>query len=62
MGQLMEERFAGLTARMDFENFAAELAKVFEPCAEVFRKLRVDFAAESLGDSRALACGGDGDL
>jgi 1,4-dihydroxy-2-naphthoyl-CoA synthase len=47
---------------MDFENFAAECAKIFEPCAEVWRKLRIDFAAEALGNGGAFSSGGDCDL
>jgi len=58
----VEERLAGVAARMGFENFAAELAQVFKPCAEVFWKLCVNLAAETLRECGAFAAGGDGDL
>jgi hypothetical protein len=57
MGELMQERFACLTARMQCENFAAELAEILKPFAEVLRELRVDLAAQALGDRGALAGG-----
>ena len=44
------------------EDFAAKLAEILEPGAEVVGQLLVDFAAEALGEGGAFAGGGDGDL
>jgi hypothetical protein len=58
----MEKQSAGLAAGMGDQDFATELAEVFEPWAEIGGELVVDFATKALGYGRALASGGDGDL
>src|SRR5580658_1997418 len=58
----MQEQPARIAARMNLKNLAAELTQMFKPCAEVFRQLRINLAAEALGDGGAFAGGGDGYL
>jgi hypothetical protein len=60
--QLMQQQLARLAAGMRCENFAAQLAEIFKPRAEVFGQLLVDLAAQTLRDGGAFAGGGDGDL
>ena len=62
MGQLVEQELALFAAGMAGENFAAQLAQVGEPGAEILRELLVDFAAETLGEGGAFSGSGDGDL
>ena len=62
VGEFMEQELARFAAGMGGENFAAKLAEVFEPGAEVVGELLVDFAAQALGKGGAFAGGGDGDL
>ena len=62
LGELVKEGLAGLAARMSFQDFAAELAQVLEPWAQVFGQLFVYLAAKSLCDRGAFSGGGDGDL
>jgi hypothetical protein len=62
MGELMKEGFARLAAGMGGEDFAAQGAKRFKPWAQVLRKLLIDFAAQPLGNGRALAGSRDCDL
>src|ERR1035441_5315877 len=61
-GQLMQQFFSRVAARMRFKNFAPEMAQAGKPWAEIARKLLVNFPAQMLSDSRAFAGRGDADL
>jgi hypothetical protein len=58
----MKQKPSLFVARMGGEDFAAKLAEVLKPWAEVRGELLVDFAAQALGNGGAFAGGGDGDL
>jgi hypothetical protein len=58
----VEQEFALFAAGMGGEHFAAELADILKPGAEVVGELLVDFAAKTLGEGGALSGSGDGDL
>jgi hypothetical protein len=58
----MQQSLASLAPGMSCEDFTPELAEILEPGAEVFGKLLVDLAAQSLGDGGAFSAGRDSDL
>jgi hypothetical protein len=58
----MQQQPARLAAGMGCENFAAQLAQILKPRAEVIRQLLVDLSAQLLRDGGTLACGRNGDL
>lgn len=49
----VEQLLAGFVERLQLQDFAAEIAEVFEPGAEVEREGGVEFLAKALGE-----CGG----
>jgi hypothetical protein len=62
LGELVQEETAGLVERLGGDDFAAEIAEVSEPFAEVKRELFVQLLAELLGQRGRVSCGRDGDL
>ena len=53
----MQQQLACLGARMESENFAAQLPEVFEPRAQIVVKLCIDLAAQTLRNGRAFTAG-----
>ncbi len=61
-GEGVEELLAGFVEGLKLEDFAAEVAELGEPGAEVEREGGVELLAEALGERGRVAGGGDGDL
>lgn len=62
LGKFVQEQAAGLVEGFGGDYFAAEVAEVGEPVAEVEGKLSVELFAKALGECGAGSGGGDGDL
>ncbi len=60
--QFVEQELARFAAWMRGENFAAKLAEIREPWAQIGGQLLVDFTAQALREGGAFAGSRDGDL
>src|ERR1700744_799169 len=62
VGQRMQQGFAGFAGGKRGEDFAALCSQLCKPGADGLRQLRVDLAAQALGEGGAFSAGGDGYL